>query len=237
MVTSASQNDPLSTFLRPPAGSLAKLGYYSARYGLVHAICSYIGRKYFHFWFWVGPVVTRRHLRRWLAGPGPHVLNLGGGSLLSLRWLTADVDPRSDVFMNVTEPLPMPDNALDVVYSEEVIEHIDREAGGRMLAECFRVLKPEGTLRLTTPSTATKKFRDIMGALTPHPGPLPVEGRGSRAAAAWSMGRRPPRSHVLGGSGPCTATRRPLRGSAAQATGVASTRPLSPQRGEGRGEG
>jgi predicted SAM-dependent methyltransferase len=54
--------------------------------------------------------------------------------------------------MNVTKPLPLPDASVDVIYSEEVIEHIDRQAGRRMLAECFRVLKPGGTLRLTTPS-------------------------------------------------------------------------------------
>jgi predicted SAM-dependent methyltransferase len=41
---------------------------------------------------------------------------------------------------------------MDVVYSEEVIEHLDRLAGRQMLAECLRVLRPGGMLRLTTPS-------------------------------------------------------------------------------------
>ena len=87
-------------------------------------------------------------------------------------------------------------------------------------------------------STATKKFRDIMCRLTPHPGPLPVEGRGSRDTAAWNIGRPPPRSHLLGGSALSTATQRPLRGCAVLATGVASTRPLSPQSRHSReGEG
>jgi predicted SAM-dependent methyltransferase len=80
------------------------------------------------------------------------VLNLGGGGVLSNRWLTVDVTPRADVFMNITKPLPLPDATMDVVYSEEVIEHISRASGRQMLAECFRVLKPGGTLRLTTPS-------------------------------------------------------------------------------------
>ena len=72
--------------------------------------------------------------------------------MLSKKWLTADVVPRADVFMDITKPLPLPDASLDAVYSEEVIEHIDQQAGRRMLAECFRVLKPGGMLRLTTPS-------------------------------------------------------------------------------------
>jgi predicted SAM-dependent methyltransferase len=126
--------------------------YYSARYGWLHALCSHFGRQWFQSWLWVGPVVTRRYLRRWLALPGPHVLNLGGGGVLSDRWLTADVTPRADVFMHLMKPLPLPDAVLDVVYSEEVIEHITRQAGRRMLAECLRVLKSGGTLRLTTPS-------------------------------------------------------------------------------------
>jgi predicted SAM-dependent methyltransferase len=148
----AAGSDPLADHLIPPPGILSKFSYYARRYGWLHALCSYIGRKWFRFWHYVGPVVTRSYLETWLATPGPHVLNLGGGGVLTKRWLTADVTPRADVFMNVTQPLPLPDETVDVVYSEEVIEHISQTAGRQMLAECLRVLKPGGTLRLTTPS-------------------------------------------------------------------------------------
>jgi predicted SAM-dependent methyltransferase len=93
-------------------------------------------------------------LRRWLRSSGPRVLNLGGGNVLFDCWLTADMDPRSDVFMNVCKPLPLPDNSVDVVYSEEVIEHVPKARAQAMLHECLRVLKPGGTLRLTTPDLA-----------------------------------------------------------------------------------
>ena len=148
----AAATDPLAGLLIPPPGMWQKLAYYSARYGWLHALCSYAGRRWLRLWIWVGPLVTRRYLRGWLASPGPHILNLGGGGVLSSRWLTADVNPRADAFMNVTRPLPLPEATVDVVYSEEVIEHIDRQAGRQMLAECLRILKPGGTLRLTTPS-------------------------------------------------------------------------------------
>ena len=144
--------DPLAEHLIPPPGILRKFAYYAARYGWLHALCSYIGRHWFQFWLWVGPLVSRRYLRNWLASSSPRVLNLGGGGVLSNRWLTADVTPRADIFMDITKPLPLPDATVDVVYSEEVIEHISRQAGREMLRECFRVLKPGGTLRLTTPS-------------------------------------------------------------------------------------
>src|SRR5258708_7823033 len=139
---------PMEGFLFPPAGLVARLGYYGRRYGYVRAICSFIGRKHFGFWKLVGVPLTRAHLRRWLNSQEPRILNLGGGSVLFERWLTADVDPRSDVYLDVTRPLPLPDKSVDVVYSEEVIEHISQERGHAMLRECVRILKPGGVLRL-----------------------------------------------------------------------------------------
>jgi predicted SAM-dependent methyltransferase len=146
------KRSPLDGFLRPPTGLRARLGHYGRRYGYVRAVCSFVGRKYFVFWKLVGPALTRRYLRRWLNSPGPHILNLGGGGVLFHRWLTADVDPRSDVYVDVTRPLPFRDAAIDVVYCEEVIEHISRQDAILMLRECLRILKPGGWLRLTTPS-------------------------------------------------------------------------------------
>jgi predicted SAM-dependent methyltransferase len=137
---------------RPPAGLLPRLRHYGRRYGYCHAALSFLGRFSFRLWQVIGPAVTRPYLNRWLCAPGPKILNLGGGNVLFDRWLTADVVPRADVYMNVTQPLPLPDASVDVVYSEEVIEHIPLERGRAMLRECLRVLKPGGWLRLTTPS-------------------------------------------------------------------------------------
>lgn len=147
-------DDPLAGMLRPPDGLLPKFGYYTRRYGVLHAICSYLGRRSFGFWCFVGPWVTRARLHRWLHAPGPHILNLGGGNVLYDRWLAADMDPRSDVFMNVCKSLPLQNNSVDMIYSEEVIEHVPKALGQAMLCECHRVLKPGGTLRLATPDLA-----------------------------------------------------------------------------------
>lgn len=138
--------------IRPPNGMLPRWRHYARRYGMLHALMAYIGRYSPQFWILVGPWVTRAYLEKWLQSSGPKILNLGGGNVLFDRWLTADVTPRADVYMDVTRPLPLPDESVDVVYSEEVIEHISREQGDSMLRECFRVLKPDGWLRLTTPS-------------------------------------------------------------------------------------
>lgn len=126
--------------------------FYSQRYGCIHALASYVGRHCLPFWHAVAPILTRRYRERWLRSPGPHILNLGGGSVLHERWLTADMDPRSDVWTDITRPLPFPDASIDIVYLEEVIEHVSRAQGAGLLRECRRILKPGGTLRLTTPS-------------------------------------------------------------------------------------
>ncbi len=151
-IRSDSTKDPLSDLLKPPSHFSGKLRYYVYRYGLLHALASYAGRKCFRAWLVLGPLVTRRYLKRWLNSSGPHVLNLGGGGVLFDRWLTGDVDPRSDVFMDVSKPLPLPSSMIDVVFLEEVIEHISAQDGKTLLKECFRVLKPGGWLRITTPS-------------------------------------------------------------------------------------
>jgi predicted SAM-dependent methyltransferase len=147
-----SAEDPLSGLIRAPEGMLPRWRHYSQRYGAIHAALSFVGRQAPWFWHLVGRSVTRPYLKKWLARPGFKALNLGGGFVLSDKWLTADMDVRSDVFMNVNEPLPLPDGVVDVVFSEEVIEHISKSQGEAMLKECLRILKPGGWLRLTTPS-------------------------------------------------------------------------------------
>ena len=65
--------------------------------------------------------------------------------------LTVDINVRADAYVDVTRPLPLRDESVGAIFCEEVIEHVDLPAGRRLLAECFRILRPGGALRLTTP--------------------------------------------------------------------------------------
>ena len=47
--------------------------------------------------------------------------------------------------------IPFPDRTFDGVYHCHVLEHIDREDAPGFLRECFRVLKPQGILRVVVP--------------------------------------------------------------------------------------
>jgi predicted SAM-dependent methyltransferase len=83
-------------------------------------------------------------------------LQIGAQSNSIGGWLNVDIQPKelSVVYMDATEPFPFADNSFDYVYSEHMIEHIPFADGLFMLKECFRVLKPGGAIRISTPDLA-----------------------------------------------------------------------------------
>ena len=54
--------------------------------------------------------------------------------------------------MDATQPLPLRDQSVDVVYSEHMIEHVPLDAARAMLKEVHRVLRPKGRIRIATPN-------------------------------------------------------------------------------------
>lgn len=89
-------------------------------------------------------------LRAWLA----HRLPWLDGLMVSLKLWPATEFNRRTQFANLRKRLPWPDNSADCVYMGEVLEHFTREDGARLVAECFRVLKPGGIFRLRVPDNA-----------------------------------------------------------------------------------
>jgi len=95
-------------------------------------------------------------VRAYLAGHPVAKLQLGASGNDLPGWLNSDLAPPSHEYvrLDASEPFPLPDGAFDYVFSEQMIEHLGWEAGRQMLAECRRVLKPGGTLRIATPDLA-----------------------------------------------------------------------------------
>jgi predicted SAM-dependent methyltransferase len=56
--------------------------------------------------------------------------------------------------LDIGEPLPLEDAAVDWVYAEHLIEHVTLPVAIRWLTEVRRILAPGGVLRLTTPDLA-----------------------------------------------------------------------------------
>jgi predicted SAM-dependent methyltransferase len=80
-------------------------------------------------------------------------LQLATSNNLLPGWLNTDIALNHDdiVYLDATKRFPLVDNTFDCIMAEHMIEHVEYRAAQGMLAECYRVLKPGGWLRIATP--------------------------------------------------------------------------------------
>lgn len=82
-------------------------------------------------------------------------LNLGCGVsfVQSSSWINLDWQSNSSFVRkhNLLKGLPFEDNCFTLVYSSHLLEHLTQEDAYFLLTESYRVLKPNGTLRLSLP--------------------------------------------------------------------------------------
>jgi predicted SAM-dependent methyltransferase len=97
----------------------------------------------------------RRLAAEYLATCDTPKLHIGCGKHPLGGWLNTDFEPPPGaMLLDATRAFPLADNAFSYIYSEHMIEHVPYLAGQTMLRECFRVLKPGGVLRISTPDLA-----------------------------------------------------------------------------------
>lgn len=96
------------------------------------------------------PLARRRADRAIAEAPRPMRLEIGGLQERS-GWLVTNVNALARNYLDATERWPFEDGACEVVYADNMIEHVTLEAGRRMIAEAFRCLRPGGVIRLVTP--------------------------------------------------------------------------------------
>jgi predicted SAM-dependent methyltransferase len=85
------------------------------------------------------------------------MLEVGAGRNKKPGWLASDLEAALDsnarrIPLDATRSFRLDDATFDYIYSEHMIEHVPYAGGHNMLKECFRVLKPGGTVRIVTPS-------------------------------------------------------------------------------------
>jgi len=84
--------------------------------------------------------------------PRARCVHLGAGGHHLRGWINVDVLPAgTDVLANFTAALPFRSGSVDFLHSEDLLEHLDVDAGKALLAECHRVLRPKGVMRILTP--------------------------------------------------------------------------------------
>lgn len=101
--------------------------------------------------------VYRRHLeavsvaRELVAGKEQLQLELGGGSNSKIGWINVDLYAKDGLALDLRRPLPFPDESVDSIYSEHVLEHFTYLELKSLLSECYRVLKPGGIFQAGVP--------------------------------------------------------------------------------------
>lgn len=82
------------------------------------------------------------------------LLNLGCGSHYHKDWINVDFISRADevIAHNLLNGIPYKDNTFEVVYHSHLIEHFSKTDAVKFTKECYRVLKPNGIIRVAVPN-------------------------------------------------------------------------------------
>ena len=85
------------------------------------------------------------------------LLNVGCGARFREGWTNVDfvTTHPSVIEHNLLAGIPFPNDHFEFVYHSHVLEHFAKPDGQRFIAECFRVLKPGGVLRIAVPDLET----------------------------------------------------------------------------------
>ncbi|MBO0719356.1 MAG: methyltransferase domain-containing protein, partial [Blastocatellia bacterium] len=99
---------------------------------------------------------NNRLIERYFSSHEIRKLHLGCETHVLDGWLNSDLFPGSEIVLQLdaTEPFPFGDEEFDYIFSEHMIEHITYSQGLQMLFECYRVLKNNGKIRISTPDLA-----------------------------------------------------------------------------------
>lgn len=116
-------------------------------------------------------------------------IHLGCGSRLFGGWVNVDACPGKgvDLVWDLRERLPIRDSAAKAIYSEHVLEHLQKHDAVKLLNECIRILQPGGMLRIGVPDAAVymqayangqwaffEELKYLGGAVAPLSSPIDV---------------------------------------------------------------
>jgi predicted SAM-dependent methyltransferase len=80
------------------------------------------------------------------------LLNIGCGHTYHPDWINLDLYRSEFVkYYDIRNKLPFVDNSVDTIYHSHVLEHLNKADGKKFIADCYRVLKPGGIIRVVIP--------------------------------------------------------------------------------------
>lgn len=80
-------------------------------------------------------------------------LNVGCGTRFLKDWTNIDFTSTGEgvISHDLRKGIPFPDCSFDFVYHSHVLEHFTKKEAELLLQECYRVLRPQGILRVAVP--------------------------------------------------------------------------------------
>ena len=80
-------------------------------------------------------------------------LNLGCGYRFHPAWTNVNFSSTGEnvIVHNLIQGIPYPDASFDVVYHSHLLEHLPKTAVEPFLKECYRILRPQGVMRVVVP--------------------------------------------------------------------------------------
>lgn len=94
-----------------------------------------------------------RKIAALISGKEPIWLEIGSGPDRKVPgWTTADLCEGCDLMIDLSKPLPFPDNSVEKIYSSHVLEHFYFRDLMKLLSECRRILKPAGVFSASVPN-------------------------------------------------------------------------------------
>ncbi len=86
---------------------------------------------------------------------GKILLNLGCGPKIEKNYINIDIrDCGQEIVWDIREGLPFPDESVDLVWSQHMLEHLTNDEAKELLREIYRVLKIDGTTMHVVPHAA-----------------------------------------------------------------------------------
>jgi len=79
-------------------------------------------------------------------------LNLGCGKNIYDGWINIDIYDDPKIYKHdLTKPFNFENNSINLIYSEHFLEHLDEVDGLNLLKNIYKILKINGTLRISIP--------------------------------------------------------------------------------------
>ncbi len=98
------------------------------------------------------PFYTQRKALAILRGNDDVKIEIGSGPKKKDGWVTIDLSFAADLYWDLRDKLPFPDNSVSLIYSSHVLEHFSYRDLRRLIDSCYAILKPGGRFSACVPN-------------------------------------------------------------------------------------